>query len=77
MFIPLNKSLKDFVVRYKSMCGYYTPFVPGWDTHGLPIENAMQKRGVDRKKMSIADFRNKCEEFAKEQIAIQMETEKK
>ena len=47
----LNKILKDFLVRSKFMAGYKTPFRPGWDTHGLPIENAIQKLGVDRKSM--------------------------
>lgn len=73
----MNRVIKDMIVRSHAMSGYYTPFFPGWDTHGLPIENAVQKLGVDRKKMSIAEFRNKCEEFAKKQIAIQMETEKR
>ena len=45
----LNKILKDFVVRYKSMNGYKSVYIPGWDTHGLPIENALQKAGVNRK----------------------------
>jgi len=73
----LNKVLKDVVVRSHFMAGYRTPFIPGWDTHGLPIETAMQKLGVDRKTMSIADFRKKCEEYALEQVAIQMNDMKK
>ena len=67
----LNKILKDFIVRYKTMQGFYTPFVPGWDTHGLPIEQALTKKGVKRKEMSTADFRKKCEAFALEQIELQ------
>ncbi len=43
----------------------------GWDTHGLPIEQALTKKGVDRKKMSTAEFREKCKEFALEQIELQ------
>ncbi|HZJ87338.1 MAG TPA: isoleucine--tRNA ligase [Erysipelothrix sp.] len=69
----LNKSLKDFVVRSKFMAGYKVPYIPGWDTHGLPIEVEMQKQGVDRKSMSVAEFRKLCEEFALKQIDIQIE----
>jgi len=68
----LNKSLKDFVVRYKAMCGFYTPFVPGWDTHGLPIENAVIKSGVNRKTTEASEFRRKCDEYAHVQIETQM-----
>lgn len=64
----LNKVLKDFIVRYKSMSGFNAPYVPGWDTHGLPIEQALVNKGVDRKKMSTAEFRKMCEEYAYQQI---------
>ncbi|MDO5514310.1 MAG: isoleucine--tRNA ligase [Staphylococcus xylosus] len=67
----LNKILKDIITRYKSMRGYYAPYVPGWDTHGLPIEQALTKKGVKRKELSIAEFRKKCEAFALEQIENQ------
>ena len=67
----LNKILKDIITRYKTMQGFYTPYVPGWDTHGLPIEQALAKKGVKRKEMSISDFRKKCEAFALEQIELQ------
>ncbi len=73
----MNRVIKDFINRTHAMSGYYTPFFPGWDTHGLPIENAIQKLGVDRKKLSSADFRRKCDEYAHEQIAQQMSTEKR
>lgn len=73
----MNRTIKDFIIRSHAMSGYYTPFFPGWDTHGLPIENAIQKLGVDRKALSAAEFRRKCEEYAHEQIAQQMETEKR
>ena len=73
----MNRTIKDFIIRSHAMSGYYTPFFPGWDTHGLPIENAIQKLGVDRKTLSAAEFRRKCEEYAHEQIAQQMETEKR
>ena len=73
----MNRVIKDIIVRSKAMKGYYTPYFPGWDTHGLPIENAIQKLGVDRKAISNADFRKKCEEYAREQIATQMATMKR
>ncbi len=69
----LNKIIKDVIVRYKNLQGFYTPYIPGWDTHGLPIENAIQKLGVNRKEMSTADFRKKCYEYALKQVAIQKE----
>ena len=68
----LNKILKDFVVRYKNMNGYKSVFIPGWDTHGLPIENALQKNGVNRKEKTTAEFRVLCEEYAYKQVARQM-----
>ena len=67
----LNKILKDIITRYKTMQGYYTPYVPGWDTHGLPIEQALTKKGVKRKEMSVSEFREKCKEFALNQIELQ------
>ena len=73
----MNRTIKDFIIRSHAMSGYYTPFFPGWDTHGLPIENAIQKLGVDRKALSATEFRRKCEEYAHQQIAQQMETEKR
>ena len=69
----LNRILKDMVVRYKNMQGYKTPFVFGWDTHGLPIENQVTKSGVDRKTTPLAEFRKKCEEYALTQVARQKE----
>jgi len=67
----LNKILKDFIVRYKSMSGYNAPYVPGWDTHGLPIEQALTNKGVKRKEMSVAEFRTLCEKYAYEQVNSQ------
>ena len=64
----LNKILKDFIVRFKSMSGYNAPYVPGWDTHGLPIEQALTNKGVKRKEMTVAEFRKLCAEYALEQI---------
>lgn len=64
----LNKILKDFIVRYKSMSGFHAPYVPGWDTHGLPIEQALTNKGVKRKEMTVAEFRQLCTKYALEQI---------
>lgn len=69
----LNKISKDIIVRYKSMSGFRAPYVPGWDTHGLPIEQALTNAGVDRKSMSVAEFRKLCEEYAWEQVDKQRE----
>ncbi|PED09189.1 isoleucine--tRNA ligase [Bacillus pseudomycoides] len=69
----LNKVLKDFIVRYKSMTGYCAPYVPGWDTHGLPIEQALTNKGVKRKEMTVAEFRKLCAEYAYEQVNRQRE----
>ena len=68
----MNKISKDFIVRYKSMTGYRAPYVPGWDTHGLPIEHQLTKSGYDRKKMSTAEFRDLCRKYALEQVQKQM-----
>ena len=67
----MNKILKDFVLRYKTMKGFKTPYIPGWDTHGLPIEFALQRKGVNRKEISTAEFRALCEAYAKEQVSLQ------
>lgn len=69
----MNKILKDFVNRYKMMSGYDMIYIPGWDTHGLPIEQAVTNSGVDRKSMDKADFRALCEKYAYEQIEKQMQ----
>ncbi|MEB3100613.1 isoleucine--tRNA ligase [Ferviditalea candida] len=68
----LNKVIKDIIVRYKSLRGYDSPYVPGWDTHGLPIEQAISNSGkADRKKMSIQDFRDACKAYALQWIERQ------
>ncbi len=70
----LNKILKDFIVRQKNMSGFQAPYVPGWDTHGLPIERqAIKAYGINRENVSTAEFRSKCEEFAKGHVANQKE----
>ena len=67
----LNKITKDIIVRTKNMEGYYAPYIPGWDTHGLPIEQQLTKQGVDRKTMDRAAYRELCRQFAMEQIEKQ------
>ncbi len=65
----LNKILKDFITRYKSMTGYHAPYIPGWDTHGLPVETALTKtKKINRKEMDIAEFRKMCAEYALGQL---------
>ena len=63
-----NKILKDFIVKYKNMNGFVSNYVPGWDTHGLPIEQALVNNGVDRKSMPATKFRNKCKDYALKQV---------
>jgi isoleucyl-tRNA synthetase len=67
----LNKVLKDFVLRYQTMQGKYVPYIPGWDTHGLPIETALTKKGVNRKEISLVEYRKLCRKFALEQVERQ------
>ena len=70
----LNKILKDTIVRYKSMQGYYSPYVPGYDTHGMPTEKkAIEKLGLDRNKIPVTQFRNTCKEFTEKYKDIQTE----
>ena len=70
----LNKSIKDFITRSYAMRGYYTPYIPGWDNHGMPIESAIIKeQKLNRKQMSVAQFRSACHDYAQKYIDIQME----
>lgn len=69
----LNKLLKDFVVRSRHKLGYKVHYRPGWDTHGLPIENQVTKNGVNRKEVPINQFRQYCHQYALEQVAQQKE----
>ncbi|MBQ7363983.1 MAG: isoleucine--tRNA ligase [Clostridia bacterium] len=72
MGTTMNKVLKDFITKNKMMSGYKVPFTPGWDNHGMPIESAIIKQNkLDRKKMSIPEFRTACEKFAAKYIDIQ------
>ncbi|MCQ2751546.1 MAG: isoleucine--tRNA ligase [Coriobacteriales bacterium] len=68
-----NKILKDFIVKYKSMRGFYAPYVPGWDCHGLPIENKVENELGKEKmaKIPVATFRKICREYAEKQLEIQ------
>src|SRR5687768_18591770 len=68
----LNKILKDIVVKSKTMLGYDSPYVPGWDCHGLPIESAIGKKlGSKKNEMSAAEFRRACRQFAASYVDIQ------
>ncbi len=68
----LNKILKDIIVKHRNMTGWCSPYVPGWDTHGLPIESAILKnKKVKRDEMTTAEFRKKCEEYAWDFVNIQ------
>jgi len=71
----LNKILKDIIIKFKSVDGSDCPYVPGWDCHGLPIEWKIEeenkKKGIDKKNISVMDFRKQCREFAKSWIDIQ------
>ena len=70
----LNKAIKDFITRSYAMRGYYTPYIPGWDNHGMPIESAIIKeQKLNRKQMSVAEFRSACHDYAQKYIDIQME----
>ena len=69
----LNRALKDFIIRSHAMRGYYTPFTPGWDNHGMPIESAIIKKNkLNHKTMPVTEFRSACEEFAQNFIDRQM-----
>ena len=70
----LNKAIKDFIVRSYAMRGYYTPYIPGWDNHGMPIESAIIKeQKLNHKAMSVADFRSACQAYAEKYVQKQRE----
>ncbi len=74
MGTAMNKILKDFINKSKAMSGYRVPYIPGWDNHGMPIESAIIKQSkLDRKKMSIPEFRSACHDFAESFVNIQRE----
>ena len=65
----VNKILKDIIVKSKTLSDFDAPYIPGWDCHGLPIELMVEKKvGKPGKKVSVAEFREKCREYAKKQI---------
>ncbi len=70
----LNKTLKDFIIKHKNMSGYCAPYVPGWDTHGLPIElKAMKDIGVENGAIPPVELRKHCKNFALKHVKSQME----
>ncbi len=74
MGTALNKVLKDFIVRYKNMSGFKAPYTPGWDNHGMPIESAIIKKNkLNRKEMTVPQFREACHQFAQDFVNIQRE----
>ena len=78
MGTAMNKALKDIITRSYAMRGYCTPYIPGWDNHGMPIESAIIKQNkLDRKAMSVPEFRSACRDFAKHYVGVQMEAFKR
>lgn len=70
----LNKTLKDFIIKYKNMSGFCAPYVPGWDTHGLPIElKAMKSIGVENGAIPPVELRKHCRDFAMKHVKNQMQ----
>ncbi len=68
----LNKCLKDFIIKSRNMSGFKAPYIHGWDTHGLPIENQMiKKHGIKRNSVDAVEFRRLCEGFARDNVAKQ------
>ena len=70
----LNKVLKDITVKYRTMAGHYVEYIPGWDTHGLPIEHQVDKElGEKKHTISSLDKRAACEKYARGWVAVQRE----
>src|SRR3954453_1329365 len=70
----INKTLKDVILRFKSMQGFQTPYVPGWDCHGLPIEHKIQQElGPKLREMSVVDVRKRCHAYAAKYAKVQSE----
>ena len=67
----VNKILKDIIIRSKILSGFYTPFVPGWDCHGLPIELEVEKKLKKKSDISDKEFRDLCRKYAIEQVERQ------
>ncbi|MBU0687313.1 MAG: isoleucine--tRNA ligase [Candidatus Margulisbacteria bacterium] len=74
----LNKILKDIVVKYKAMSGFLSPYLPGWDCHGLPIETQLIKElGDKRRELGVVEFRKKCRDYALKYVDLQLSEFKK
>ncbi|MCX5708915.1 MAG: isoleucine--tRNA ligase [Candidatus Omnitrophica bacterium] len=70
----LNKTLKDFVVKYKTMRGFDSPYVPGWDCHGLPVEHALFKElKINKYQIDLVEFRKKAHDYAMKYVSLQRE----
>lgn len=68
----MNKVLKDIIIKFHTATGYDAPYVPGWDTHGLPIERqAIKNLGIDRHRTNVVEFRRYCQEYALKFVDIQ------
>ena len=78
MGTALNKCLKDFITRYKSMSGWQAIYYPGWDNHGMPIESAIIKeQKLNHKEMTTAEFRDACHDFALHYVNVQRDAFKR
>ncbi len=78
MGTAMNKAIKDIITRSYAMRGYYTPYIPGWDNHGMPIEsNIIKQNKLNHKAMSIPDFRSACHDFAAHYVDVQREAFKR
>ena len=78
MGTAMNKAIKDIITRSYAMRGYYTPYIPGWDNHGMPIESAIIKQNkLDHKAMSIPEFRSACHDFAAHYVDVQRDAFKR
>ena len=68
----INKVLKDMAVKYRTMAGYESPYIPGWDCHGLPIEQkVMQELGKEAAGLSQSDIRKRCDKYARKWVKTQ------
>ena len=78
MGTAMNKAIKDIITRSYAMRGYYTPYIPGWDNHGMPIEsNIIKQNKLNHKAMSIPDFRSACHDFALHYVNVQRDAFKR
>ena len=78
MGTAMNKAIKDIITRSYAMRGWYTPYIPGWDNHGMPIEsNIIKQNKLNRKAMSVPEFRSACHDFAAHYVDVQREAFKR